>query len=225
MIAVPLKTLSSSGDCGFVIVAVPFDATPSASSAARSGWNPGDLREMKTDEVANSALAPRRRGGVSRGDRGSVVALARRGVPFRDALSPTSDVLLARGEDAYRRGVRVRETLSTAPAVGDPRLVERLIANVLDNALANNQPHGHIDVVVSTRGSDAVLSVTNTGPVVPATEIERLLQPFQRNGTDRTGHGHGVGLGLSIVQAIAEAHGAELDVSPRTGGGLIVRSS
>ena len=57
--------------------------------------------------------------------------------------------------------------------------------------------------------------MTNTGPAVPATAIDPLLQPFQRLGADRTGHGDGLGLGLSIVQAIAQAHHAALVFSAR----------
>jgi signal transduction histidine kinase len=141
--------------------------------------------------------------------------------PF-DLASVTSEVVLTRRDEAERQGLSVRQRLSAAPAEGDRRLVERLIANLLDNAIAYNRPYGHVDVVVGTRVGHAVVSVSNSGPVVPASEVERLLQPFQRNGPDRTGHGRGVGLGLSIVHAIAEAHGARLEVHPRAQGGLTV---
>ncbi|MGH7733252.1 MAG: sensor histidine kinase, partial [Gemmatimonadales bacterium] len=77
-------------------------------------------------------------------------------------------------------------------------------------------------VITRTANSRAVLSVTNTGPAVPAAAVGQLLQPFQRLGTDRTSSGEGLGLGLSIVQAIADAHGASLAVRPQPGGGLHV---
>jgi signal transduction histidine kinase len=64
--------------------------------------------------------------------------------------------------------------------------------------------------------------VTNTGPLVPPDQIPRLLQPFQRIASDRVGDSEGLGLGLSIVAAIANAHGAVLDVSSRDEGGLDV---
>jgi signal transduction histidine kinase len=111
-------------------------------------------------------------------------------------------------------------TPPAAPASGDPRLAERLIANLADNALAHNTPGGWIEVVTGTKDSRAVLSVLNTGPVVPAAAVGRLLQPFQRLGTERTSHSEGLGLGLSIVQAIAQAHGAALTIRPQPGGGL-----
>jgi signal transduction histidine kinase len=139
--------------------------------------------------------------------------------PF-DLASVTTEVLSARRDQAERRGLAVRQSLSAATAQGDRGLVERLIANLLDNAIAYNRPHGHVDVDVETRGGHAVLSVSNTGPIVPASDVARLLQPFQRNGPDRTGQGGGLGLGLSIVHAIAEAHRATLEVIPQSGGGL-----
>jgi signal transduction histidine kinase len=141
--------------------------------------------------------------------------------PF-DLAGTTGEVVGTRHDEAERQGIAIRQTLSAATAEGDRRLVERMIANLLDNAFAYNRPHGDVDVVVETRDGHAVVSVSNTGPIVPASEVERLLQPFQRNGPDRTGHGRGVGLGLSIVHAIAEAHGATLEVIPRDEGGLVV---
>ena len=58
------------------------------------------------------------------------------------------------------------------------------------------------------------------GPVVPGDEVGRILQPFQRLGPDRAGHGDGLGMGLSIVSAIASAHDAGLRVRPQENGGL-----
>ncbi len=97
----------------------------------------------------------------------------------------------------------------------------------MDNALRHNTPGGYVEVVTGTRNSRAVLSVVNTGPVIPAAAVNRLLQPFQRLGPDRTGHGEGLGLGLglSIVQAIAQAHGATLTLHPQPSGGLQAKVS
>jgi hypothetical protein len=108
---------------------------------------------------------------------------------------------------------------------GDPRLLERLIRNLIDNAIRHNVPNGHIEVTAQRRAGHAVLTVTNTGPVVPVGEVERLLQPFQRAGTDRTTHGEGLGLGLSIVLAIATAHDADLSVQPMPKGGMRIEVS
>ncbi len=77
-------------------------------------------------------------------------------------------------------------------------------------------------MAVRDLAGEVELEVANTGPVVPAEEVERLLQPFHRLAGDRVGHGDGLGLGLSIVAAIANAHQAALDVRAGAHGGLEV---
>jgi signal transduction histidine kinase len=139
-----------------------------------------------------------------------------------DLANLAGQVIAARQAEAQDRQLRVHTALASAPVAGDPRLAERLIANLADNALRHNTLRGYVQVVTATRNSHAVLMVTNTGPIVPAAAADQLLQPFQRLGTDRTGHGHGHGLGLSIVQAIADAHGANLAIQPQPTGGLHV---
>jgi len=139
--------------------------------------------------------------------------------PF-DLAALAGRVLRSRQPGAQDRQLTIHSALAPARATGDPRLAERLIANLADNALAYNTPGGHVEVATGTKNSRAVLSVTNTGPVVPAAAVDRLLQPFQRLAADRTGHGEGLGLGLSIVQAITQAHGATLTIRPRPSGGL-----
>jgi signal transduction histidine kinase len=70
-----------------------------------------------------------------------------------------------------------------------------------------------------------VLSVANSGPVIPPGELGRILQPFQRLAATRVSDGDGHGLGLAIVDAIATAHGATLTARPRPEGGLNVEVS
>src|SRR5262249_17043677 len=77
-----------------------------------------------------------------------------------------------------------------------------------------NVPGGYVEVVTGTRNSHAILSVINTGPVISAAAVDGLLRPFQRLGSDRTGHGDGLRLGLSIVQAIAHAPRPTLTLPP-----------
>ena len=87
-------------------------------------------------------------------------------------------------------------------------------------------PGGWASIETSTAGGRAVLRVSNSGPVIPPTEVDRLFQPFQRLGDERVrrqdgpGGGHGLGLGLAIVRAIAVAHDAELTALARPEGGL-----
>jgi signal transduction histidine kinase len=139
--------------------------------------------------------------------------------PF-DLAFIAAAALHARSQQAEQRRLYVHVTLQPAETVGDPRLAERLVANLLDNAIRYNQPHGHIDVTTTTRAGRAILSVANSGTRVPAREIERLFRPFQRLGANRTDHTDGTGLGLSIVQAIATAHHATLTARAQPAGGL-----
>jgi signal transduction histidine kinase len=136
-----------------------------------------------------------------------------------------SQALLAREAEAASRGIEIRATLAPAPVLGDPRLGERLIANLIDNAIRHNAPGGYAEIATGTRDGRAFVSITNSGPAVPPEEIERLFQPFQRLGSARTSHNNGHGLGLSIVHAIASAHRAELSVSARPDGGLAIEVS
>lgn len=124
--------------------------------------------------------------------------------------------------EADQRGIHVFEETTTATLDGDPLLVERLVANLLANAIRHNVVDGRVEVTTRVNDANAVLSVTNTGPVIPPTEIDRLFQPFQRLDRRRAHHNHGHGLGLSIVRAIATAHGATVTVQPFADGGVSV---
>jgi signal transduction histidine kinase len=133
------------------------------------------------------------------------------------------EALLTRATEATGRDVRLVPALDQAPIVGDRHLVERLVANLVDNALRYNTASGRVEVATGTTAAGALLSVTNTGPVDPADQVDQLFQPFQRLGAKRTRHDGGLGLGLSIVQAIAAAHGATVGARSRPDGGLEVR--
>jgi signal transduction histidine kinase len=93
---------------------------------------------------------------------------------------------------------------------------------LIDNALRHNLPDGHVWISTEVRQGQAAVSVSNTGPVVPPGEVERLFGPFQRLGRDRVGRAEGHGLGLAIVAAIAGAHGARLTAAARPDGGLTI---
>jgi signal transduction histidine kinase len=154
-----------------------------------------------------------------------------------DIAAITANVMAGRAEEATRRGIRIDAALAPAVALGDPRLVESMVANLVDNALRHNLPGGSAEVGTGMTADLATFSVANTGPVIPAAEIDRLFQPFQQLGTDRVGRGGGDGrggrddrggghgLGLAIVRAIAVAHGAALTARARPGGGLTIEVS
>jgi signal transduction histidine kinase len=156
----------------------------------------------------------------------ALLALARgqRGIDRREPVAlaaVTAEVVSAHELDAQAHGLRLDVSLAHATAAGDRRLLERLVANLLDNAIRHNVHGGTVWLRVATEaGGHAKLSIANTGAIVPSDAVEQLLQPFGRMAADRTGPRDGLGLGLSIVAAIASAHRATLDVRPRRGGGL-----
>jgi signal transduction histidine kinase len=124
---------------------------------------------------------------------------------------------------------RVTRLLDTARLNGDPILLERLVQNLVENAVKYNVAResgqgGWINVATSTVDGHARLTIINPGPVVPGYEMETIFQPFRRLGRERAGSlaTRGLGLGLSIVRAIANAHGGKACALPRPGGGLIV---
>ena len=123
---------------------------------------------------------------------------------------------------ADQAGVPVHRALQPAPVSGDPVLLERLTQNLVENAVRHNVDAGWVRVATAAADGWSRLVVENTGPVVPAYEVETLFQPFRRLRSERTAHGRGFGLGLSIVRAVARAHGGRVTAVPRDGGGLTV---
>ncbi len=151
------------------------------------------------------------------------LARSERGVERREGLlldTLASKILDERRKDIARRGLRLDSELQPAPISGDRRLVERLIANLLDNAIQHNSHEGWLTVATSLEAGEALLTVANSGPVIASEELSSLVRPFQRLGAERTSHDGGHGLGLSIVDAIATAHGASLAVHAQPAGGL-----
>ena len=139
-----------------------------------------------------------------------------------DLATVTEEVLSTQRAYAEERHIDLDVQLASAVISGDGRLIARLVSNLVQNAIRHNVDNGHTVVRVGTNAGRAAVTVVNTGPPVPASEIERLLQPFQRLAPDRLGHREGFGLGLSIVAAIADAHDARLDIRPGEKGGLRV---
>ncbi|MGW3957372.1 sensor histidine kinase [Streptomyces sp. NPDC004752] len=117
---------------------------------------------------------------------------------------------------AAQSGVHIDLDADTRPVVpGDPVLLRHLLTNLIRNAIQYNHPGGSVRV----RLDAATVTVTNTGPHVPAERIPDLFEPFRRLDVDRTATtGHG--LGLSIATSIAEAHHATLTAQPGPKGGL-----
>ena len=136
-----------------------------------------------------------------------------------DLASIADAVLASRAETAERLGVTVHSSLAPAPATGDPVLLERLVTNLIDNALGHNTAGGLVTVNTAAVDGAARLEVGNTGPLVAAADVGQLFQPFRQAGQQRRGPG-GHGLGLAIVRAIADAHGGRVTAHSRPDGGL-----
>ncbi|ORT57455.1 ATP-binding protein [Streptomyces sp. CB03238] len=125
--------------------------------------------------------------------------------------------------EAEAKGVEIRGERAPAVVQGNGVLLERIALNLVQNAVRYNVDGGWVDVTTETQAGQAVLVVSNTGPVVPAYEIDNLFEPFRRLRQERTGSDKGVGLGLSIARSVARAHGGRIIAEPREGGGLVMR--
>ncbi|MER5645909.1 HAMP domain-containing sensor histidine kinase [Streptosporangium sp. NPDC002524] len=141
---------------------------------------------------------------------------------FLDLADVAEHVVDLAAPEAGERGVSMECSPQTAPTTGDSVLLERLVQNLVENAIRHNHAGGRLWVTTQSHAGRVRLVVANTGPVVPAYEIGNLFEPFRRLHADRLRSGHGNGLGLSIVRAITEAHGGVVTARPRDDGGLTV---
>ncbi|MFD0746154.1 sensor histidine kinase [Phytohabitans flavus] len=180
---------------------------------AKPSPTPGELRGMAQDVRTVIGDAERLINALL------TLASTERGLTVRnevDLATVAEDVL-----DATERGtLRLHASLEPGTTLGDPLLLERLVANLVDNASRYNVAGGEVWLTTSTVDRKATLIVANTGPVVADDAASRLFQPFERlHG--RTGS-DGFGLGLAIVASITSAHHGTVTAEPRPGGGLTV---
>jgi len=136
-----------------------------------------------------------------------------------DLATAAEDALDATNAAIGERHIKVEATLEPALARGDRVLLERMIANLVENAVRHNNPGGWIGVRTLQQNGSAVFEIANTGPSVSAEQIPALFEPFVR-AKERLNSADGVGLGLSIASAIARAHNATITARPGAGGGL-----
>jgi len=144
----------------------------------------------------------------------------RKPVDIRDVARTAVEQLTPFADEA---GITIEHDLHSAGVTGDPVLLERCVANLVENGIKHNIGRsGKVWLRTGAVSGHAVVQVANTGPHVPVYEVESLFEPFRRLNADRQESAKGAGLGLSIVRAIVRAHGGTVTAVPREGGGLVV---
>ncbi len=164
---------------------------------------------------------------------GSLLTLARLQAGVRGELEVREPVDLATlvpsalegvQRDAALRNITIEQEVSPARTVGDPRLLDRLIGNLLENAVRHNVTGGWVRISCGEKSGGAWLHVANGGAVIPPTEVVSLFEAFRRGGTRRARTAtRGSGLGLSIVRLIVDAHHGRLQAAAPPFGGLAMR--
>ncbi|WP_039827743.1 sensor histidine kinase [Nocardia testacea] len=143
-----------------------------------------------------------------------------------DLADITHHAITVATSPARRAGVQITADLQATPLCGDPLLLERLVQNLVDNAVRYNLPeHGWVSVRSRSVGDHAQLTIDNSGPVIPDFEVDGLFEPFRRSAcTERLADSgtRGAGLGLSIVRSVAQAHEGTVHAEASPEGGLTV---
>jgi signal transduction histidine kinase len=138
---------------------------------------------------------------------------------FTDLATWAEDAIDAAAPEIERLNLNVDARLDPAEITGDPQLLERMISNLVDNAVRHNEPGGWIRLRTGHSAAAAYLEIANSGPVIPDDAVPSLFEPFRRMEA-RTGARDGVGLGLSIARSVVTAHHATVTASSQPAGGL-----
>jgi signal transduction histidine kinase len=139
-----------------------------------------------------------------------------------DLPTAVEDAIDSIGPAARAKQIQVGAALQEARVTGDRVLLERLVSNLIDNAVKHNVTGGWVLASTRTDAGTAVLTVTNGGEHIPADQVTGLFEPFRRL-CGRTGTRPGTGLGLSIVASVANAHSGQAQAHARPDGGLNVQ--
>jgi signal transduction histidine kinase len=156
----------------------------------------------------------------------ALLTLATSGQPLAnteqvDLATAAEDAIEAAAPGIRRLGLRVDTALEPAPTTGNRLLLERMIGNLVDNAVRHNNAGGWVRVQSGASDGHVRVTIANSGPVVPDALVPTLFEPFRRV-EERTGAGDGTGLGLAIVRSIGTAHAAGVDARSMPAGGLLV---
>jgi two-component system phosphate regulon sensor histidine kinase PhoR len=140
-------------------------------------------------------------------------ALVRRVVDFMSSAAEEKQVRLALAEPA-----------ASLEIPGDAEGLERLVVNLLDNAIKYNRPGGEVAVRLAQGAGEALLEVSDTGIGIPQEALPRIFERFYRVDKGRSREEGGTGLGLAIVKHVAQAHGGQIEVESRVGKGSTFRA-
>jgi signal transduction histidine kinase len=198
------------------------DPAADVEELRRMGAVVRDATRRADDLVAGLLMLARAESGAELGERAPL-----------DLADLVVSALATVRTDASARGLRVLLRTVPAPTHGDPVLVERVVGNLLENAVRHNVTGGWLEVCTGPLGrggadgsgpdgAGAELRVASSGPEVAADGVDELFEPFRRGRVERTGAARGAGLGLSIVRAVVLAHGGSVEARPVVGGGLSV---
>lgn len=205
----PLATMRASLD---VAVAKP---EPAAQTLALADRVRAELDRV--DHLLDGFLV------LARAQHGALADRGRDPVPLGGL---TAQALAARAADIAAKSLTVGgEVRPDTWTRGSEALLSRMVENVVDNAIVHNEAGGWIRVSTEYDDTGTRLVVENGGRVLEQDQVDRLAQPFERLGADRTGSEQGSGLGLSIVAAIVAAHGGHLALHARPEGGLRVTAA
>jgi len=139
-----------------------------------------------------------------------------------ELATAVEDAFEGNTSEIARLNLHVNLNLENCVVHGNRVLLERLVSNLLDNAIHHNVRGGRIDVSTGTTNGSPTISISNSGPKVPESALSTIFEPFNRLDARRFADG-GVGLGLAIVQSVAEGHRAKLRVKSQDDGGLDIQ--
>jgi signal transduction histidine kinase len=157
----------------------------------------------------------------------SLLVLARsdRGIETNDPVDlagVAAHAIDSVGGAARKRGLRIEADLRPAVVSGDPALLDRLVANLVENAVGHNLEGGWLAISTGTDSDEAIVTVANSGPLIDPADLDTYFEPFRRGAGDRLRSAGGAGLGLAIVKSVVAVHAGSVDATPNSGGGLTV---
>jgi len=136
-------------------------------------------------------------------------------VSIRDVVHAAESQVMAQAKE---RGVELTISGEDRMVAGDAGDLERLVRNLLENAVRHSPDAGHVTVEIADHTDTVSVAVSDEGPGILPEEQEKIFEPFYRGHGDAERSSDGAGLGLAIVRQIARAHGADVALVPTAHG-------